>query len=238
MRDRVDAFSTLLVGEKYREAEQFVLPASRDFYYTAEKPHILNFEVKKINWDPGFQTATLEMAAEVTMRRPTIGAFKVKSGYYDHWKFDNGQWWFYYPKLMERNTPFGVMKVNPTQAGESGLNIDRELAKGRAEMAAARANSFSASRSSVVLPLKDSSETIVLSNLLPGAIKLGFRRLSGSGFDVSLNAIEVGPKATADLKIFRSPDKKADFKPGAVVVRAFPDWSDDDDPRELITGSR
>ena len=222
LRARVDAFSKLLVSEKYREAEQFVLPGSRNAYYTAEKPRLLDFEIKKIDWEDHFQAATVEMASNVTMRRATIGSFEVKTAYYSHWKLVKGKWLFYYPHVLERQTPFGVMKVNPDLARESGMNFDEELAKGRAELAAARLKTFAADRVSVSLPEKDSSETIILSNLLPGPIRLGFQRTSGSGFDVVLKAIELGPKATAELKIYRSSLNKAGFKPGSVVVRAYP----------------
>lgn len=218
----MDAFDKLLVSEKYREAEQFVAPESRDAYYTSEKPRILDYEVKKIDWEDHFQGATVEMASNVMVRRATVGSFEVKTAYYSHWKLDKGEWWFYYPQVMERRTPFGIMKVNPTLARESGMDINQEMAKGRAELATARQKTFAADRMSVTLPQKDSSETIVLTNLLPGPVRLGMQRGSGAGFDVILDATELKPKGTANLKIYRSAQNKAEFKPGSVVLRSFP----------------
>jgi hypothetical protein len=218
----VEAFNQLLVTEKYREAEQMVLPESRDAYYTSEKPRILDFKVKKIDWDAGFQSATVEMSSNIMARRATIGAFKVDSGYLSHWKLDKGEWFFYYPQVTERQTPFGVMKVNPTLASQSGMNLDQELAKGRAELASVKERTFAADKTAVTLPTNNSSETIVLTNLLPGPIRVAFVRSSGSGFDVLLTDANVGPKGEAHLKIYRSPKSKGEFKPGAVVVRSQP----------------
>jgi hypothetical protein len=222
LRARVDAFDKLLVGEKYREVEQFILPDSRDAYYTSEKPRILDYEVKKIDWADHFQTATVEMSSNVMIRRATIGSFEVKTAYLDHWKFDKGEWWFYYPQVSSRQTPFGVMKVNPTLARESGLNLDQEIAKGRAQLAAARTKSFSADRLNVALPASNSSETIVLSNLLPGTLFLAFQRTSGAGFDISLTPNQLAAKGTADLRFYRSQRNRDAFKPGVVIVRASP----------------
>jgi len=222
LRARLEAFNKLLISEKYREAEQYVLPESRESYYTAEKPRIFDFQVTKIDWEDHFKTATVEMVSNVVARRPVIGSFKMNTSYYSHWKYVNGAWWFFYPQVMERHTPFGVMKVNPTLAQESGLNLQQEMAKGKAEMAAARDKTFAADRQSVTLPSQTSSEIVILSNLLPGPISLGFQRTSGTGFDVVLKGGQLGPKATAELKIYRSNQTKGDFKPGVVIVRAFP----------------
>lgn len=220
LRARVEAFDKLLVSEKYRDAEQFVHPDSRDVYYTSEKPHILDFEIKKINWSDHFQMAAVEMASNVMVRRAVIGSFEAKTTYLDHWKLDKGEWWLYYPQVMDRQTPFGVMKVNPTLAHESGLNLDQEIAKGKAQLAEARAKSFAADRSNVSLPNSNSSETIVLSNLLPGTLFLGFQRISGSGFDISLAPNQLSPKGTAQLRIYRSPQAREEFKPGVVLLKA------------------
>jgi hypothetical protein len=222
LRARLEAFNKLLISEKYREAEKYVLPESRESYFTAEKPRIFDFQVTKIDWEDHFKTATVEMVSNVIARRPVVGSFKMNTSYYSHWKYVNGAWWFFYPQVMERHTPFGVMKVNPTLAQESGLDLQQEMAKGKAEMAAARSKTFAVDRQSVTLPAKDSSQSVILSNLLPGPIRLGFQRTSGSGFDVILIGGELAPKATAELKIYRSNHAKGDFKPGVVIVRAFP----------------
>jgi hypothetical protein len=220
LRARVEAFDKLLVTEKYREAEQFVHPDSRDAYYTSEKPRILDFEIKKIDWSDHFQTATVNMASNVMVRRAVIGSFEAKTTYFDHWKIDKGEWWLYYPQVMDRHTPFGVMKVNPTLAHESGMNLDQEIAKGRAQLAEARAKSFAVDRSSVSLAAPNSSETVVLSNLLPGTVFLAFQRISGSGFEISLAPNQLKANGTAQLRIYRSPQSRVEFKPGTVLLKA------------------
>jgi hypothetical protein len=135
---------------------------------------------------------------------------------------EKGDWWFYYPQLTERRTAFGIMKVNPTLAQESKLNVRQEMAKGRAESEAARRKTLTADRLSITLPDKDSSEKVVLTNLMPGPIHLGFQRVSGTGFDVVLKAKELAANGTAELMIYRSTGSKAVFKAGAVLVKAFP----------------
>jgi hypothetical protein len=220
LRARVEAFDKLIVSEKYRDAEQFVHPDSRDAYYTSEKPRILDFEIQKIDWSEHFQTATIHMASNVMVRRAVIGAFEAKTTYFDHWKLDKGEWWLYYPQVMDRQTPFGVMKVNPTLGQESGLNLDAEIAKGKAQIEQARVKSFTADRTSVSLPASNSSETVVLSNLLPGTLFLGFHRISGSGFDISLAPNQLSANGNAQLRIYRSPQNRAEFKPGVVLLKA------------------
>jgi hypothetical protein len=220
LRARVEAFDKLIVSEKYRDAEQYVHPDSRDAYYTSEKPRILNFEIKEIDWSDHFETATVHMASDVMVRRAVIGSFEAKTTYFDHWKLDKGEWWLYYPKVMDRQTPFGVMKVNPALAHESGLNLDQEIAKGKVQLAEARVKSFAADRSSVSLPAANSSETIVLSNLLPGTLFLAFQRISGSGFDISLAPNQLNANSSAQLRIYRSPQTRGEFKPGVVLLKA------------------
>lgn len=216
----MEAFDKLIVSEKYRDAEQYVHPDSRDAYYTSEKPRILNFEIKEIDWSDHFETATVHMASDVMVRRAVIGSFEAKTTYFDHWKLDKGEWWLYYPKVMDRQTPFGVMKVNPALAHESGLNLDQEIAKGKVQLAEARVKSFAADRSSVSLPAANSSETIVLSNLLHGTLFLAFQRISGSGFDISLAPNQLNANSSAQLRIYRSPQTRGEFKPGVVLLKA------------------
>src|ERR1044071_4289257 len=57
LRERIARFYQLHVDSKFRQAESLVAEDSKDFFYSANKPKYLGFEIKQIIYSDDFTKA-------------------------------------------------------------------------------------------------------------------------------------------------------------------------------------
>src|SRR5260370_2562002 len=58
LRDRITAFYQAHVDRKFRQADDYVAQDTKDFYYEANKPGYLAFEIRKLTYADNFTSAT------------------------------------------------------------------------------------------------------------------------------------------------------------------------------------
>lgn len=217
LRGRVQQFYQDMVDKKFRAAEELVAPESRDTYYVNEKPTIEDFRVEGISWEDNFTTANLTMVSKTKIRSPRVGEYEENVPYASHWKFENGQWYWFIPRVTVRETPFGVMKVDPGVAEGSGMDLKAMIAKGPTEKDVQRG--VDADRMEVKLNGNKSQE-IKIENKLPGRVTLSAEIVSGSGFDVTLR--DSGLDGSGKTRLIISRRRGVEFKPGKLAVMVQP----------------
>ncbi len=216
-------FYSLIVQKKYREAERLVAPESRDAYYEQEKPALKDFAITGVVWSDKGEKADVNLVSLVTLRRAFIGAFDVRVPYASHWAFEHGQWMWYVPQVFERQTPFGVMKVDPDAAKESGVNLAAMIAKGpssRELMEGVKASSLR-----LTIPKeKGAAGSVTLENTLPGIVSLAMDTTAAGGMTVELSRVSLGLKDKGTLTIRRQTENsngalvKVHVKPTGQII--------------------
>ncbi len=217
LRNRVGQFYQLMVDKKFRAAEDLVDPDSRDAYYVNEKPSIEDFQVEGISWEDNFAAANLTIVSRVKIRSPRAGEYEEKVPYSSHWKLENGQWFWFIPKVTVRQTPFGVMKVDPGVAAGSGMDLKAMIAKGPTQKDVLQG--VDTDRTEVHLTGNKSQE-VKIENKLPGRVSLRAEIVSGAGFDVTLR--DSGLEGRGKTQLFVSRRRGVEFKPGRLAVMVQP----------------
>ena len=218
LRARVKRFYTLIVQRRYRDAERLVAPESRDAYYEQEKPSLKDFAITGIVWSDKGEKADVNLVSLVNLRRVLIGTFDVHLPYASHWELEHGQWMWYVPHISERQTPFGVMRVDSDAAKQSGVNLAAMIAKGpssREILLGVRASSLK-----LTIPReKGGSGSVILENTLPGLVSLSLDYTAGIGITAELSRVSLGLGDKGTLTVRRETDRS---NGGLVNVRVNP----------------
>lgn len=110
LRAKVTEFYNMQMEGKFRAAEKLVCEDSKDAYFDAAKRKYKSFEMIKVSYDAGFQSAIVVSKLEsdfFTRQGPMNWVFPWTT----HWRIEVGTWCHYFPpKPTEVQTPFGVSK--------------------------------------------------------------------------------------------------------------------------------
>jgi len=204
---RANEFYTLMVQQKYRQAEAYVAEDTKDYYYAGAKPEIRKYEVLKVEFSDHFTHAKvwtrcvepIVMAGfppgDVTVTVPTL------------WKLQDGNWYVYENPDKIRN-PSGLQSVPVPvppanagtappvpQAGLPNLPKDPAFVFGKVH----------ADKTEVKLPA-GGSEKITIANGSDGPISLEYG-FPLAGVDAKLDRTDVGrgEKAVLTLTAGKSP---------------------------------
>jgi len=112
LRARVQAFYQSHVDGKFRQADNYVAEDSKDAFFVAEKPQYKSFQISKINYEENYTKATVVTACKTEMFFHGK-MMPVTMPNVSHWKVQDGEWFWYYTKPSQMETPFGTMKTGP-----------------------------------------------------------------------------------------------------------------------------
>jgi hypothetical protein len=199
LRARISKFYQAHVDGKFREAYELVAEDSKDIFFAAEKPRYRSFNVLKIDYSDNFTKAKAVVACE-TEASMFGNRFNVQMPVTSLWKLVDGQWyWYTLPPSDEVITPAGVMKPGPApQTGHW-----KELGT-RAPRIPALQTMVRADKSQVNLNLhRESSDTVRITNPLPGPVTLSLEYQAVPGLEVKLDREQLGANETA-VVTFRS----------------------------------
>ena len=197
LRERITRFYQLHVDQKFRQAEALVAEDSKDFFYTANKPHYFSFEIGDIEWQDSFTRARVKMLCE---QKVIIPGFQGKSMIIPEpslWKIEDGKWVWYLDRNVFRRTPFGELsEADPAvKAGAAPQmpNIDVNAVQAMVK----------ADRNQVQFKADNSSEMVTIFNQMPGVVNLNLEvPKQQKGIEASLDRAELkqGEKAVLTLK--------------------------------------
>jgi len=113
LRARITEFFQDHVTQEYRKAEALVADDTKDFFYQANKPHYLSFEITRIEYSENFTRAKATVVCEQFVMVPGFLDKPLKIPTPSTWKLIDGQWFWWVDQEALRHTPFGVMKAAP-----------------------------------------------------------------------------------------------------------------------------
>src|SRR5690348_7261241 len=70
LRARIKEFFQFHVDSKFRQAEALVAEDSKDFFYSANKPKYLGFEIKNIAYNDDFTKAKATVVTQMVIMAP------------------------------------------------------------------------------------------------------------------------------------------------------------------------
>ncbi len=219
VRARAEAFYSLLLAQKYRQAEPFVSADDRDTYYAMEKPQIMDFHITKFTLGKTGATAELEMSSTTRIRRPMIGEIEIPLSYLSHWKFENGNWFWYIPTDEVRQTPFGPMHFIKNSAADSidESKLKRLIASGPTTDAL-RSGVKSDAQSISVGPNRGNGAVVHLQNTLPGPVTLSLSQAKDEDIEAVLSATRLSAGDKATLTVTRLSTKHYPAKHVLITV--------------------
>ena len=219
VRTRASEFYTLMVAQKYRQAEAYVAEDTKDYYYAGSKPEIRKYEVVKVEFSDHFTHAKVftrcvepvVMAGfppgDMTVTVPTL------------WKLEGGNWFVYENPEKIRN-PSGVsivppsaprVEVPPTPGAVSTPDL-KDLPKDGAFVY----GKVRADKTEIKLS-PGSTETVTIMNRSTGPVTLEYGYPLG-GVDAKLDRTQLGKdeKATLTLTAGKTPSS------GFYYLRVMP----------------
>jgi hypothetical protein len=218
LRARITGFYQAHVDKKFRQADQFVADDTKDFYYEANKPAYLAFEIGKVTYFDNFTKA--KAIINCKMRVPMPGFPEpIMAPIPSTWKLENGQWYWYVDQTRGRETPFGTMKpvagAPPSDGTFPSLNsapsIETLWKSVRADKNAVQLSARTAS-----------SEQVTISSKLPGNISLQLEVPKTPGLEVELDRTELKTGEEAKVTFRSEPQEKPVTRVAEVRVHVIP----------------
>lgn len=187
LRARAQQFYQFEVEKKFRAAEALIAEDTKDYFYNNGKPDIRGFELGKITFTENGTRATVALVATVVLTAPEVGSQEFKVPASPTWKLENGEWVWYVNQSAEIDTPFG--KWHPGAGPAAGPNLPATMANPDALQ-----NLVSVDRTAV--ELTPGSNTITISNQLPGPVSLTIAdQPAGLKVDLDKSSLAAGDKA-------------------------------------------
>jgi hypothetical protein len=218
LRARITGFYQAHVDRKFRQADDYVAADTKDFYYEANKPAYLAFEIGKIVYSDNFTKARAVVSCKIRFNIPGFGDNPVMAPVPSTWKLENGQWYWYVDQKAGRETPFGVMKPQEGAAPAGGFP---SLAT--APNVEALWKSVQADKNEVRLNAKESSTDLVtISNKMPGNIWLQVDAPKTPGLEIALDRGELKSGEEAKITFDSEPQEKPVNRVAQVRVTVMP----------------
>jgi hypothetical protein len=218
LRARITAFYQAHVDKKFRQADEYVAADTKDFYYEANKPAYLAFEVGKITYSDNFTKAKAVVTCKIRFPIPGFDEAPVMAPVPSTWKLENGQWYWYVDQKVGRETPFGVM---PPAVGTAPAGGFPSLAS--APSVDTLWKSVRADKNEVQLSARQpSSDLVTISNKMPGNIWLQIDAPKTPGLEVTLDRGELKTGEEAKITFHSEPQEKPVNRIAQVRVTVLP----------------
>jgi hypothetical protein len=206
LRARITEFFQDHVDGKFRQAEALVAEDTKDFFYSANKPKYLSFEIQSITYSEGYTRAKAIVMCEQNVAFPGFaGQMKIPTP--STFKLVDGQWYWYVDQQQLNQSPFGPLKAGPGgHAGPSAMPNPQDVLK-------AATAQVKADKQAVSLK-PGGSDQVTITNEAPGIMTIAVLG-SITGVNVTLDRMDLktGEKAVVT---FRAGNNA---KPGVLSIR-------------------
>jgi hypothetical protein len=213
LRARIDEFYQASVKGEFRKAEALVAEDTKDFFYDHDKPRMLSYEIRRIDYSGGFTHAKATILEERYVMFPGFAGKAMKIPTPSYWKIEDGKWCWYVDKEKLNETPFGIMKPGPPTPGDnSPQSVLPTIPTDPAEML----KMVRTDKSEVSLKSGESDQ-VVIENAMKGPVTVSIQgKLKGIEAAFDRETIPAGEKATLTLKAAEGATS------GKLVIRAMP----------------
>jgi hypothetical protein len=193
LRARVQEYYQDFVDGKFRKADSLVAEDSKDYFFAMEKTPFKGFDgPKSIVYSADFQKADVIMTIDTELRSPRLGTMRIRPEHASTWKVVDGQWYWYHVQPKFIDTPFG-RRILPKDYDENNADSMHSLVTGEGkkppgfhmvtpeELAA----KIKVDKTGLMLSsFQDSSETVTVSNSLPGPVTVEVRGTAMPGLTI------------------------------------------------------
>lgn len=219
LRARISGFYQAHVDGKFRQADLFVAPESKDAFFEADKQRLLSFQIQNITFESSTR-AKATVVCEFSQSMPFGSArYNVKMPRVSLWKLIRGNWYWYTVPSQFVDTPFGPAKI--TQPATPGKSDAQNIPAGPSVNDVV--NQVIAEQSVVQLSDSDpSTGEITIKNSLPGTVKLTLPRIDIPGLEMKLEKEMVGRNEKARVLFRYTPPEKGRKPPKTAYVQVEP----------------
>ncbi|HZT29961.1 MAG TPA: hypothetical protein VFA33_08770 [Bryobacteraceae bacterium] len=216
LRARITEFYQAHVDGKYRQAEKLVAEESKDFFYAANKPKYLSFEISRIDYAEDFTKAKVTVLCEMYVAIPGFAGKPLKVPTPSRWKVVDGQWYWYVDPDDLNQTPFGRMKSSIAGAGNSAALAD--LAK-KPDLNALMGQ-VQVDKTEVHLrATAGSSDQVTIVNHMPGTVSLSLGGPALESVELKLDPPQLKSGAKGSLNLRFVPGKAIPAHPVTIELR-------------------
>jgi hypothetical protein len=197
LRARAEQFFQLQVDKKYRPAEAMVADDTKDLYYNGKKFNITSFSIEKIEMLDDNAHARLTIKAKVKRAVPGFGFVDFDAPATTLWKVEDGQWVYHIDQAPTLETPFGPLKEQKGNGGPPTLSK-----VGKAPDISTLRNMVKIDRDSIDLGQDNPSQTVTVSNDLPGGVDLELQagKIPGLSAELEKRHLEAGEKTAIQFR--------------------------------------
>jgi hypothetical protein len=209
LRARISKFFQYHVDGKFRQAEAMVAEDAKDFFYTANKPKYMGFEIKSIEYNDDFSKAKAVVVAQMIVMVPGFLDKPLPVPIPSHWKVENGEWCWYIDADALNMTPFGKMKAGTAVRAPGNLP-----AIPSPEEAVRLLSGVKADREELEMKATEpGTGEFTIVNTMPGRVTLALDELTFQGFSAKLDTRELTSGEKAHVIV--------GWKPGLYRARAL-----------------
>lgn len=206
LRAKVNEFYGLHTQSKFRAAEKLVCEDSKDAYFDSMKRTYTSFEIIRVNYQPGFQSASVvtKLEGDFLTGRANMVSFMPMTSF---WKVEGGSWCYHIPPTpKEVRTPFGVSKGSGGGADPAALGTAAALAADPKGVLAQIQQQVKVSRSEMKLKSHEpSSDEIEIQNGTAGPLELSVSSHEYAGLKISLLPKTVPPGQRGVVRLEYQP---------------------------------
>jgi hypothetical protein len=221
LRARVTYFFQAHVDGKPRLADKVVAEDSKDIFFEIAKPRYFSFDILKIEYSDNFTKAAVTVNCEQDFMMMGAGAVRMKMPLISHWKLENGQWFWYVDPNATRKTPFGEMK--PFSRAPDGTLTRSPLTLPKGPSPEEVQKLVKADKTEVRFnPSEPSTESVVVTNGMPGWVKLVLEEPRVPGLEIKLEHPDLQMGQTARVTLQFQPQETAPPKEALLNVSVEP----------------
>jgi len=221
LRARVEPFLAALRDGKFRAALQYVSEDSQDAFLGEPKAKPLSIAIEKIEWlKPGEEARVTAMIEGEMMVAGQV--LKSRAPRESHWRKEPEGWMWFQPAVVERRTPFGVVKIDRSGnlvGGSPNVNLKEKVAQ--APTTASIVAAVSIEVRDVEIPRSKPFETkFSVKNGLPGYVQVAAFVPGVPGLSISPDKVQLAAGETLTLTLKWTPGARPekDRDQGVVTV--------------------
>ena len=209
LRARAEQFYQLEVEKKFRQADAFVAEETKDLYFNSAKPNIQSFSLGKIELSDGNTKARVTVKAKSTVMMIGAGELPLETSAVALWKIEKGKWVWYVDPHAPIETPFGKMSF-PGSSNPSIATPNAAAAFGKVPDLDAIKQQVAIDRTSLVLTRDKPSDTVTITNSMPGFVEVSLTPSKIQGVEATLETGHVGAGEKAVVHIRSTGSSRAD----------------------------
>lgn len=118
LRERASKFWDGFVTAKFRSSDVYVSDDAKEEYFSWPKKKIKGYKIDRVFYTKDGEIAKVLTFADTTLSMLGYGSMDIQQPVETWWRRENGSWYWFLPKSLLRDTPFGKMELNP-QTGDT-----------------------------------------------------------------------------------------------------------------------